>query len=67
MIEPILIYGSEVLGYEDLKFIEQIHLKYCNRVLQVRNTTPNFMVLGELGRFPIEIKVKLRMNYILLK
>ena len=61
MIEPILIYGSEVWGYENLKFIEQIHLKYCKRVLQVRNTTPNFMVLGELGRFPIEVKVKLKM------
>ena len=61
MIEPILIYGSEVCGYENLKFIEQIHLKYCKRVLQVRNTTPNFMVLGELGRFPIEVKVKLKM------
>jgi hypothetical protein len=61
MIEPILIYGSEVWGYENLKFIKQIHLKYCKRVIQVRNITPNFMVLGELGRFLIEVKVKLRM------
>ena len=61
MIELILIYSSEVWGYDNLKFIEQIHLKYCKRVLQVRNTTPNFMVLGELGRFPIEVKVKLKM------
>jgi hypothetical protein len=44
-----------------LKFIEQIHLKYCKRVLQVRNTNPNVKVMGELGRFPIEVKVKLRM------
>jgi hypothetical protein len=57
----ILIYGSEAWGYENLKFIEQIHLKYCKRVLQVRNITANFMVLGEPRRFPIEVKVKLRM------
>jgi hypothetical protein len=36
-------------------------MKFCKRVLQVRNTTPNIMVLGELGRFPIEVIVKLRM------
>jgi hypothetical protein len=28
MIEPILLYGSEVWGYENLKFIEQIQLKF---------------------------------------
>ena len=61
MIEQIFIHGSEVWGYEHLKFIEQIHLKYRKRVLQVRNTTPNFMVLGELGRYSIEVKFKLRM------
>ena len=61
MIEPILLYGSEVWGYENLKTIEQIHLKFCKRILKVRNSTPSFMVYGELGRFPIEIRVKLRM------
>jgi hypothetical protein len=61
MIEPILLYGSEVWGYENLKILEQIHLKICKRILKVRNTTPNFIVYGELGRFPLEIRVKLRM------
>jgi hypothetical protein len=28
MIEPILLYGSEVWGYENLKILEQIHLKF---------------------------------------
>jgi hypothetical protein len=46
MIEPILIYGSGVWEYENLKFIEQIHLKYCKRVLQVRNITDNFKDLS---------------------
>jgi hypothetical protein len=56
----ILLYGSEVWGYENLKILEQIHLKFCKRILKVRNTTPNVIVYGELGRFPLEIRVKLR-------
>ena len=50
MIETVLIYGSEVWWYENLKFIEQIHLKFCKRVLQVRKTPLNLMVLGEFAR-----------------
>ena len=61
MVEPILLYGSEIWGYENVKLIEQVHLKYCKRILNVRNTTPNFMVYGELGRFPLEINLKMRM------
>jgi hypothetical protein len=56
MVEPILLYGSEIWGYENIKIIEQVHLQFCKRT-----TTPNFMVYGELGRFPLEIKVKMRM------
>ena len=38
MIDSILLYGSEVWGYENLKVIEQIQLKFCKRILKVRNT-----------------------------
>jgi hypothetical protein len=41
MIEPILLYGSEVWGYENLKILEQMHLKFCKRILKVRNTKNN--------------------------
>ena len=61
MIEPILLYGCEVWGYENLKTLEQTHLKFCKRILKIRRTTPNFIVYGELGRFPLEIRVKQRM------
>lgn len=61
MVEPILLYGSEVWGFEDMYLIEQVHLKFCKRILRVRNTTANFMVYGELGRFPLELRDKLRM------
>ena len=41
--------------------MEKIHLKFCKRILNVRLTTPSYMVYGALGRYPLEIRVKLRM------
>ena len=38
-----------------------MHLQYCKRILNLRSSTPNFMVYGEIGRFPVEIIIKLRM------
>ena len=61
MVEGILLYGSEVWGFEDMYLIEKIHLKFCKSILRVRNTTAKFMVYGELERFPLELRVKLRM------
>jgi hypothetical protein len=61
MAEPILLYGSEIWGYENIKIIEQVHLGFCKRILKVRSSTPNVMVHGELGRYPLKIRVKIRM------
>lgn len=60
-IEPILLYGSEIWGYEDIKIIESIHLKYCKYVLKLKKSTPSMMVYGESGRFPLIIALKCRM------
>jgi hypothetical protein len=57
MAEPILLYGSEIWDYENIKIFEQVHLGFCKRILKVRYSTPNFMVYGELGRYPLEIRV----------
>ena len=35
MVEPILLYGSEIWGYENIKIIEQVHLGFCKRILKV--------------------------------
>jgi hypothetical protein len=61
LVEPIILYGSEVCGFENIQIIEKIHLKVCKIILNVRLTTPNYMVYGELGRYPLETRVKLRM------
>ena len=41
--------------------MEKIHLKLCKRILPLRLTKPNYMVYGESGRYPLEIRVKLKM------
>ena len=61
LVEPIILYGSEVWGFENIQIMERIHLKFCKRISNVRLTTPNYMVYGELVRYLLKIRVKLRM------
>jgi hypothetical protein len=62
LIVPILLYSSEVWGFENKYtcIIEKMHLQFCKNLLKVRNSTPNFMVYEELGRVPLEISIKLK-------
>ena len=57
-ISPILLYASEVWGFENKESIEKVHLQFCKNILKVRSATPNYMVYGELGRHPMEVMVK---------
>ena len=61
IVEPILLYGSEVWGFENTIDIEWIHLQFCINILHLRKGTPNYMVYGELGRLPVSINIKMRM------
>ena len=56
----ILLYGSEVWGFENVDILEKLHLRFSKHLLRLKDSTPNFMVYGELRRYPISIKVKLR-------
>ena len=67
MVVPIMMYGSEVWGYTDLKLIERLQLRFCKIILKVKKSTPNSMVLGELGVYPIELYIKNRMLSFWLK
>lgn len=53
LISPILNYASEVWGFHPGPAIESVHLKFCKRILGVKNTTQNDFVYGELGRMPL--------------
>ena len=61
LVVPILLYSSEICGFENNMIIERLHLHYLKRILTIRNSTPNYMVYGETGRFPLDIYIKLRM------
>ena len=50
LISPILCYASEVWGFSKADSIERIHLKFCKRLLSVKQCTQNDFVYGELGR-----------------
>ena len=49
-VGSILSYGCEVWGFGKNKEIERIHLKFCKLVLNVKSSTSNAGVYGELGR-----------------
>lgn len=54
-VGSILSYSSEVWGYTKSKDIERIHMKFCKRILNVRISTCNASIYGELGRYPLYV------------
>ena len=54
-IQPILLYASEIWGMNVLDHLEKVHILACKRFLCVPVKTPNKMVYGELGRFPLHV------------
>ena len=59
-IASILLYASEVWGYQQVDEIEKVHLVACKRFLGLPRGTPNSIVYGELGRFPLHVISNLR-------
>ena len=60
-IQPILSYGAEVWGLiANLDAIEKVHTFALKRFLNVSIRTPNVLVYGEMGRFPLYINMYIR-------
>lgn len=61
LVSPILLYSSEVWGYENANVLEKVHLQFCRKILKLRKSTPKYMVYGETGRMPLQITIKTKM------
>ena len=61
LVVPILLYGCEVWGYNNTEQVEKLHLKFLKYVLNVKRSTCNSIVYGELGRYPLNIRIKKQM------
>ena len=55
----MLTYGSEIWGYENIDILEKVHVQFCKLLLDLKTSTPNAMVYGELGRYPLTVKLKI--------
>ena len=63
-VDPILLFGSEIWGFENLASLEKFRIRCLKTILHLKSSTPDYMIYGELGILPLEHDVKLRMiNY----
>ena len=60
MAAPILLYGTEVYGYENSEIMESLFLQFYKIIMCFKKGTPNTILYGELGRYPAEIIIKSR-------
>jgi len=56
----ILMYSCEVWGGCTFKEVERIHILFCKRILNVKLSTSNAGIYGELGRYPLYINQYIR-------
>ena len=59
-VHPVLLYGCKIWACEKMDVISKLQLQFLKLILGVKVTTITCMVLGEVGRYPIEIEAKCR-------
>ena len=61
IILPILLYGCEIWGSENLESIEIFYRKFLKYLLKVNKQTTDCMVYGETGRTKLSVIINTRM------
>ena len=57
-ILPILLYGCEIWGFNNIKLIENVQNQFLRTITKLRKSTPIYMLYGELGITPVEVHIK---------
>ena len=57
----MLLYGSEIYGSSMSKNIEQVHVNFIKKTLDVKPSTNNCVIYVETGRYALQIDVHVRM------
>ena len=64
LVSPVLLYGSEVWGPYGCEIVKRVQLKFYKSILKLNKSTPTNMVLGEVGKVPMDVTIKKRvLNY----
>ena len=59
-ISLTVLYGCEIWGYGNCDDLERIQLKFLKYTLNLKKSTPTYMIYGELGIKPISLDIKAR-------
>ena len=60
IVTPIFLYGSEVLGFENIRNVEKIQIRFYKLLLGLNGSVSNVVTFGELGKFPLRVLCKER-------
>jgi len=58
-IQPILLYASEIWGFDNCQTVENVHVTAMKKFCDVSTRTPNAMLYGDCGRYPMYINAVL--------
>ncbi len=63
MVVPILLYGSEIWGYENcnIGLLEKLQIKFLKHLFRLSKSTMTNMIYGETGIYPLRVLIKMRM------
>jgi hypothetical protein len=60
VVVPILLYGCEIWGYENLALLEKLQLKFLKYLFRLKKNTMSNLIYGETGLYPLSVLVKNR-------